>query len=264
MALLLHQATTGLYLLAAIASALAVGMASPRSARVGVGILAAGFATHTAAWLALHALPETPSLTSLPLAVSLMAWVGTGAYLLMLMFVRGSLLVMAVAPLAFAGAFFASVALPGAEPPAEGTDSLWSHLHVLLASSGLALVGLAAAAGLLYDVQHRAIKAKRRARLRLPLPPLEALDRVNTVALLTGFVLLTLGLLSGVAWVEAVEQRLWPGTLHANATLAAWAVYAVILAVRYGARLGAHQAALSSASGFALLLVAVVGVRVLA
>jgi ABC-type uncharacterized transport system permease subunit len=133
---------------------------------------------------------------------------------------------------------------------------------VLLASAGLALLGLAGAAGVLYLVHHRAIKAKRPGPLRVPLPSLESLDRVNVLALGAGFLLLTLGLLSGVAWVQATEQRLWPGGLHAQATALAWALYAVLVAARFGAPLGARQAALSSAAGFAVLLVAVVGLEI--
>jgi ABC-type uncharacterized transport system permease subunit len=259
-ALVLHQLTAACYLVAVLAAGLGLALASRRGSRLAVALLGLGFALHTAAFAALHELRPTPALTDLPLALSLMAWIGTASYLSLLLWIRGAGLVVLVAPLAFAGALFASIALPGAPPPGTGTSPLWSHLHVLLASAGLALLGLAGASGLLYVLHHRAIKSKRRGALRLPLPSLEALDRVNTVALVTGFLLLTLGLVSGVVWVEATQRRLWPGGVHANATLAAWLLYAALMLARYGAHMGARQSALSSAAGFAVLLVAVVGV----
>jgi hypothetical protein len=51
--------------------------------------------------------------------------------------------------------------------------------------------------------------------------------------------------------------------VHANATLAAWALYAAIAVARFGLHESARRAALQSALGFALLVVTVVGLRVL-
>jgi ABC-type uncharacterized transport system permease subunit len=262
-ALLLHQFTAVLYGFAVIAAGVGIAVASTTWSRRAVVVLSAGFVLHSVAFAALHGIQPTPALTELPLAVSLMAWIGTASYLLLLTRVRGVELVIVVAPLAFAGAFFASVALPGARAPAAGTLALWSHLHVLLASAGLALAGLGGMAGVVYLAHHRALKSKRRDALRVPLPSLEALDRVNAIALTTGFLLLTLGLLSGMAWVMAQEQRIWQGGLHADATLAAWTLYAVLMIARYGARLDARRFAASSAAGFAVLLLAVVGLGML-
>ncbi len=87
---------------------------------------------------------------------------------------------------------------------------------------------------------------------------------MNAAALALGFTLLTLGVLTGVLWVLESEGRLWPGGLHANATLVAWALYAVIAVLRFGLHESARRTALQSAVGFALLLFAVIGVRVLA
>jgi ABC-type transport system involved in cytochrome c biogenesis permease subunit len=259
MAQSLHQLSAAAYLVAALLAVLGLGLAGARFSRAAVGVLGGGLALQTAALLALHGLDPTPPLTELPLAVSLMGWIGTAAYLLLLLRVRGAGLVVLVAPLAFVGVVFASVAPPPAPVAPAAASPFWSHLHVLLASAGLALLGLAGAAGVLYVVHHRAIKAKRPGPLRVPLPSLESLDRVNALALGAGFLLLTLGLLSGVAWVQVSEGRLWPGGLHANATALAWALYAALVAARFVAPLGARQSALSSAAGFAVLLAAVVG-----
>ena len=70
-------------------------------------------------------------------------------------------------------------------------------------------------------------------------------------------------MLSGVLWVLESEGRFWPGGMHANATLVAWLLYAAIAALRFVRRESARRAALQSALGFALLHVAVVGLRVL-
>jgi ABC-type uncharacterized transport system permease subunit len=263
-ALELHQWTAALYLVAAVVAALGVALPSRRASRLAVGALGAGLALHSVAFLRLHALDPPPSLRDLPVVVSLMAWIGTAFFLALLLRVRGTGLVLLVAPLSFAGAFFASLGAAATHAAGPEASPLWSHIHILLASAGFAMLGVAGAAGVLYVAHHRAIKSKRPGPLRVPLPPLEALDRVNVLALALGFVLLTLGLLSGVAWVEAVEHRLWPGGWHANVTGLAWVLYAGLVAARFGAGQGARQSALASAAGFAFLVFAVLGVGIFA
>ncbi len=88
----------------------------------------------------------------------------------------------------------------------------------------VALLAVAGVAGALYLRRHRTIKSKRPSTTRVSLPSLEALDRVNAISLVVGFLLLSLGVVTGVLWTQAVDGRLWPATAHANATLVAWLV----------------------------------------
>lgn len=261
----LHAATAALYLAAAVAATLGLALRWPRLARGAVALLAAGALVHGLAFFELHRRPQPPDLTQLPAAVSLMAWLGTLFSLAIVWRGRLAALVALVAPAAFLGTSFAALALGGTQA-APGPSPAWSHVHVLLASAGLALLGVAGGAGVLFVLQHRRLKARRTSPSgtgRMALPSLEALDRVNAVALSLGFLLLTLGLVSGVLWVQAAEGRLWPGSLHAWATLLAWAIYAALVAARFGLRQGARDSALCAVAGFAVLLVAVVGVGVL-
>jgi ABC-type transport system involved in cytochrome c biogenesis permease subunit len=132
---------------------------------------------------------------------------------------------------------------------------------VLLASSGLSLLGLAALAGLLFLAEHRRLKAKRPAHARFPLPSLEALDRANVAALTVGFPLLTLGVITGALWSQTARGQLWGATPHEISSLVAWVVYAVLVTVRFGSDQGSRQAAVSAVGGFALLFLAVIGVE---
>jgi ABC-type transport system involved in cytochrome c biogenesis permease subunit len=256
----LHQWTADLYLLASIAAVIGLGGRARRLLDVAILLLACGAVVHGVGFWQLHDLDPTPPLTDLPLAVSLTAWIGTVVYLLLLLRVRLRGLAVLVAPLSFFGAFFASLTIG---VPAENVlaHPVWSHLHVVLASGGVALAGVSAAAGVLWLAHHRSIKAKRPGAAHSALPSLETLDRVNVAALSVSFLLLTLGLLTGVAWVYAAEGRFWPEGWHANATLACWMVYATAVAARFGARQGARISALSSAAAFGLLLIVVIGVR---
>jgi ABC-type transport system involved in cytochrome c biogenesis permease subunit len=207
---------------------------------------------------------RTPPLTDLAYVVPFVVWMATLFYLLLLIRVRLIGLAVVVAPLAFIGTFVEFLGAPGAASGAQPESPIWSHVHVLLASAGLALLAVSGVAGALYVTRHRTIKSKRPVAVRLPLPSLEALDRVNALSLVVGFLLLSLGVVTGVLWTHAVDGRLWPGTIHANATLAAWLVLVVLVTLRFGAGQGARQSALSSMAGFALMLLAVVGVGMLA
>jgi ABC-type uncharacterized transport system permease subunit len=239
-----------------------LGVRARRFLTLGVLLLAAAAVLHGFAFLELHRLDPTPQLTELPLAVSLAAWLLVLSFLGLQLRLRTRGLAVLVAPAAFLGTVFAAFA---ATAPARGVDgsALWSHLHVLLASGGLALLGVAGAAGVLYLVHHRAIKRKHPVGLPSALPSLENLDRANSLASALGFLLLSLGVLTGVLWVETREGRLWPGGLHANATLAVWLVYAALVGARFGTQQSARHAALGAALGFGLLLAVVVGVGVL-
>lgn len=262
MAHALHIATAVSYLLAALAAVLGLGLRATIAQRAGVALLGIGAAIHAIAFWQLHTLTPTPSLTEPPLAASLMGWLTAVAFLALLTRVRGIALSALVAPAAFLGAFAGAIWLRIRTGSAAELHPMFAHLHVVLSSAGFALLAVAGAAGALYLAHHRAIKAKRAAALSA-LPSLEALERANAAALALGFTLLTLGLLTGVLWVLESEGRLWPGGLHANATLVAWALYAVIAVLRFGLHESARRTALQSAVGFALLLVTVVGLRVL-
>jgi len=255
----IHQLTAALYLIAAVVASLSLALPAPRLGRLSLGLLAAGAIAHASSFGALHAGEATPALTSLPAAVSFMAWVGTVFYLLLARRARLVGLVVLVAPLAFISVFVASLRLSAIEPDAAAAGGSWGHAHVLLASAGLAMLGIAGVAGAFYLTEHRRLKSKRPIRPRFPLPSLEALDLVNSVALAVGFPLLTLGVITGVFWVENQSGQIWTGTMHEVWSAIAWLVYAVVVAARFTTAQGSRQAAASAVAGFFFLFVAVIG-----
>ncbi len=259
----LHQATAALYLASGLAAALGLALPAPRARRAGVALLGAGAALHAVSFVTLHGAPVPPPLTTLPAALSLMVWMAVCFFLVLLRRARVSGLVVLLAPAAFLGVFAAALGIGRDAQAGLAPSASWSHLHVLLSSGGLALLAVAGLAGLCFVAEHRRLKAKRPLSSRIALPSLEALDRVNRLALGVGFLLLTLGLVTGVLWVRAATGQLWPGTAHASWTLVAWAIYAVLAAARFGWHQGARESALAALAGFGFLLFAVVGIGVL-
>ena len=258
-----YQLTAAVYLAAAVVATLGFVLPSQRLSRAAVAGLILGVLVHSLAFWQLHTLDSPPPLTQLSFVVSMVAWMGTLFYLVLLIRVRLLGLAVVVAPLAFVGTFSEFLRAPAVAAEKIPLSPVWSHVHVLLSSAGLALLAVAGLAGGLYIAHHRTIKSKRPRAIRLPLPSLEALDRVNALALVVGFLLLSLGVLTGILWTHEVERRFWPATAHANATLAAWLVLAALVVARFGAGQGARQSARSSMAGFAFMLIAVVGVGML-
>ena len=258
----LHQVTAAIYLVAGLVSGLSMVLPSARAGKVAVALLVVGVAVHGLAFSRLHTMEPTPPLTELPLAVSFMAWVGTIFFLALMRRDHLGRLVVVIGPLSFLAVFVAAVRLPEIGAATFTGSGSWPHAHVLLASAGLGLLGLAALAGLLFLAEHRRLKAKRPLSPRLDLPSLEALDRVNAVALALGFPLLTLGVVTGAIWVQSESGGLWTGSAHELWSLLAWGVYGVLVAARFGSRQGARRAAASAVAGFAFLFFAVIGVEI--
>lgn len=259
----LLQWAAAIYLIACLVAATGLVLRSRRLARAAVWLLAAGAILHGLSFPLLHTEGEAPPLTSLAAAISFMAWIGTLCFLGLLLRVRVAGLVVLVAPTAFLGVFLAALRLPAAGPATFAGSGSWPHAHVLLASVGLALLGLAGLSSLVFLSEHRRLKTKASMRRPFALPSLEALDRVNATALAAGFALLTLGVITGMLWVHAESGRPFGGTAHEAWSLVAWAVYAVLTALRFGGHQGSRQAAAAAVLAFGFLFFAVIGVELL-
>jgi ABC-type uncharacterized transport system permease subunit len=256
----LHQITAALYLLAGLAGVLGLSVPRARFGRAAVWLLAAGAVLHGVAFARFHTLPNPPPLTDLSSAVSLAAWLGVVASLALLRSGRLEGLAVLVSPLAFSAVFYNSFSLRHSTPAAADYAGSWPHLHVILASAGLALFGVAGLAGLLFLAESRALKAKRPGAWRRGLPSLEALDRVNAIALAIGFPLLTCGVVAGMLWTHGETGALFAGGAHAVWSMIAWAIYLGLVLARFAGGFRGREAAACAALGFAFLLFVVIGV----
>ncbi|MBW2382624.1 MAG: cytochrome c biogenesis protein CcsA [Deltaproteobacteria bacterium] len=257
------QTAAAIYLAAGVGALLGVALPAPRIVRGAVWGLAAGAVIHGLAFSTLHRMDPVPPLTSLPMAISFTAWFAVISLLLFMWRARLGGLAAVVGPVAFLAVFLASLGSQSAPADTLVAEGSVPHAHVLLSSAGLGLLGVSGLAGIFYLFEHRRLKQKRGVARGFGLPSLEALDRVNVAALAVGFPLLTLGLLTGSAWLHAVEESFWSGSGHASWMLVAWGIYAGLASARFVGRQGSHQAAASAVAGFAFLLFAVVGVEVL-
>ena len=134
------------------------------------------------------------------------------------------------------------------------SQSGWAVVHVALILVGLAALVLNFGSALMYVLQERQIKAKRRGAFYYGLPALETLDHLTLVTLTVGFPFLTVGLLLGVLQAG----RSWASLLAVDPlalfSLVMWLVYAATLSGRAVGWWRGRRAAYFAIVGFCVLL----------
>jgi ABC-type transport system involved in cytochrome c biogenesis permease subunit len=113
---------------------------------------------------------------------------------------------------------------------------------------------------LVYLLQDGALKSKR-PRLLEVLPSLEVCDRVGYDAVLWGFPLLTLGILTGALWSASVHERLFRGGAKQTFSVLAWIVFAAVLYFRIARGFRGRKSAYLTIAGFALGLLTLLGMK---
>src|SRR2546430_406502 len=147
-----------------------------------------------------------------------------------------------------------------------------------LAATLVALAGLAGAAGprprpppppppaaaLLSLARGRPLSPPRGGAFLPRLPSLEPLARLNYTCLVWGLILLTLGIVSGIMWAHEAWGRSWSTDPKLVFSLLTWAVYVVLLQGRMTAGWRGRWAATLTIAGFAVIVLSLVSVNVLA
>jgi ABC-type uncharacterized transport system permease subunit len=229
-----------------------VAYASPRFSRLGIWGVRIGWLVQTALLAVQAARADGFPWSSWAGSLNLFVWLVVGTYLIWGCRPNFRLLGLSVMPLVFA--LFVAARVGGGTETGEGAHygNLFLVLHVGFVLAAFAGFTLAAGLAGLYLVEERRLKRRASDILRLKLPSLVVLERLMTRTIAVSLPLLTLGLAAG--FVRLRDRGGGVDALMA-ATIAAWAVYAVFLALRPTGRSGAHLAL----AGFVLARVALAG-----
>jgi HemX protein len=168
-------------------------------------------------------------------------------------------LTLVAAPLAALPTLFANVLgmVPGVEP--TGARGTWLVAHIALSFVGIAAFATAAAAGLMYLVEHRDLKSRRFGAIYRFFPPLATLDRVNHVAAVAGWLGLTLGVVLAVTYSLAYREL---SVLKVVWATGAWLAVSGIALGRVVGGWQARRAAIYSSVSFAAVVLLYVAFRV--
>jgi ABC-type uncharacterized transport system permease subunit len=138
-----------------------------------------------------------------------------------------------VAPLGLA--FLLGTYFLGKPAPEPRLSPVFITLHVVTNLLGVALFLLAGGAAVLYLVQERRIKEKRRGARIGNLPPLDTLDTAEHRFLVAGFPLLTLGIVTGTYWAQKLETGSPDEVMRTVFGYATWLLIGGVLLLRAAA-----------------------------
>lgn len=137
----------------------------------------------------------------------------------------------------------------------------WFFLHVVLAFIGYTGLAVSFAAGLVYLLQFRELKAKHLGRVFRFFPSLDTLDLVGRRALALGFPALTLALALGWAWTVRFRHSFAFGDPKVAWAVMTWFTFVTVMTVRSGGAARERRGALASVVGFAIVVLAYVVLR---
>lgn len=142
--------------------------------------------------------------------------------------------------------------------PERHVTGAFLALHVLVNLLGEAFFLLACGAAILYLVQEKQLKRKRAGGWLARLPSLEALDRATHRFLLSGFPLLTIGIVSGTVWAGRLESGTPAEIARAAFGYGTWLLFGAVLVLRAAAGWRGRKAAYGTIVGFAFAVAVLV------
>jgi cytochrome c-type biogenesis protein CcsB len=141
--------------------------------------------------------------------------------------------------------------------------NFWLVLHILSVFIGEATFALAGGVGVLYILQEKAIKTRSHGFFYKRLPSLELLDTTGYACIVTGFTLLTLGLITGMVYAKSIWGSFWTWDPKEVWSAVSWLLYAALLHQRITIGLRGRKAAIMAIIGFVVLLFTFLGVNLL-
>lgn len=150
-------------------------------------------------------------------------------------------------------------------PPAKASflQGFWLVSHIILIFTGEAALALACGTGILYLIQENAIKKKKRGFFYKRLPSLDLLDHTSYTSVITGFTMLTFGLITGLVYAKSVWGTFWSWDPKEIWSAVTWLIYAALLHGRLTSGWRGKKSAMMTILGFAVLIFTFFGVNLL-
>jgi ABC-type uncharacterized transport system permease subunit len=234
-----------------------LGSGRHRPSRFNLSAMASGFAFQTGFLVERgHVLKACP-LTNLFEVLIFLSWSMVLLYFVVGATYRLSLLGLFTAPLAFTFQAFALIA-PLDSPPAARARAVarpWLEAHAAISIIAYGAFALACVAGVMYLVQERQLKTHKLRGIFFQLPPIADLAVAINRLILTGFILLTAGLLSGFFVRSQIE---WGKVIWG---IGVWLIYGGILQAEQLRRVTPRRVALLAVAAFSITLATLWGLN---
>lgn len=198
-------------------------------------------------------------LTNLAEYLLLLGWAVMGLHLLVWFRGRVEIAGLFLPPVAALLTLIAWPLFVASAPMHEMPGDGWFIFHVTSATLGMATLVVALAMSTIYLLQERAIKSRRTLRWIEHFPALERCDHLAYQALWGGFILLTLGMVTGIVVNTSVHSRWWMADPKPLLSAAAWVLFAGVLGSRVAMGFRGRKSAYATIAGVVLGLLTVLG-----
>jgi cytochrome c-type biogenesis protein CcsB len=232
-----------------------------------------GFLVHTAAigmrWYESYQIPggvgHAP-LTNLYESVVFFSWTILLLYIIIDIRYRQRAVGAFVIPFAFLGMTWAQLRLSNAiEPLVPALQSNWLTYHVVTCFLGYAAFAVACGVSIMYLIkvgkEEKTPAGSPAGGLVGLFPSARVLDDINYKAIMIGFPLLTLGIMTGAAWANYAWGTYWSWDPKETWSLIVWFIYAAFLHARFTRGWVGRRAAWLSIFGFAATIFCYLGVN---
>jgi len=170
-----------------------------------------------------------------------------------------------VVPFALLGMAWAQLGLDsGIEPLVPALQSNWLLYHVVTCFLGYAAFAVACGLSIMYlirEKQEDSSASSPAGGVIGMFPSVKVLDDLNYKAIMIGFPLLTLGIVTGAAWANYAWGTYWSWDPKETWSLIVWFVYAAFLHARITRGWVGRRAAILSIVGFAATIFCYLGVN---
>jgi HemX protein len=228
-------------------------------------LLLLAFGLHTTAMvLRGFSLSHCP-VTNLYEATIFLMWTIVAVYLLLGLWSRLRFLGAFASPALFAiGVFALMPSLDATRSARPELPVAWTSLHAALMSLSYGAFGLSAVAAVMYLTQERNLKFHKLQAIFSLMPPIQRLEAAVWRLLLSGFILLTLGLASGVVDLTHINNpQTYRGDPKIVWSVVVWLLYLGLVVMRWKFAQGGRRFALGAIGSFVFVLLTFWGTNVL-
>jgi len=242
----------------------------------GVGLVATvvcwiGFLANTGAigmrWVEAYGMGfEQAPLSNLYESVVFFAWSILLIYLLFDLKYKYRAIGAFVVPFAFFAMIWAQWSLDATiQPLVPALQSNWLTYHVITCFIGYAAFAVACGVSIMYLIkvgkEDRSAESSPAGGILGMFPSGKVLDDLNYKAIMVGFPMLTLGIITGAAWANYAWGTYWSWDPKETWSLIVWFIYAAFLHARFTRGWVGRRAAWLSIIGFAATLFCYLGVN---
>lgn len=138
----------------------------------------------------------------------------------------------------------------------------FASIHVVVSILAYCLLAIASVQAILYVYQERQFKNRASPSMLMALPPLQTMEQLLFRLIWTGFILLTLTLLSGAMFSHEIFGKSFEFKHHTILAALGWAVFAALLIKRMTQGLRGSDAVYWTVGGFLLIQLGYFGTKI--